>query len=285
MSFLDHVRHCNTHDLSDFAPWSIAGKRVGYLRAGLAARLAESPEVFAPGPAGLTLADTLKTPAARTDAVEGVLARLRADGLGGRRRLEPYAVAEHVGGPQLMTVDRGAASALGIISTGFHLNGFVGDGPDLKMWIARRSLDKPTFPGQLDNMVAGGQPATISVAENVPKECREEADIPENLARQARPTGLISYTMAMGDGLRRHAMYVYDLALPADFTPRPLDGEVDSFQLMPIAKVAEIVRASLDVFKFNCSLVVIDFLIRHGQIGPEHPEYFDLVTGLRGTIP
>ena len=37
------------------------------------------------------------------------------------------------------------------------------------------------------------------------------------LARQARPTGLISYTMAVEDGLRRHAMYVYDLALPADF--------------------------------------------------------------------
>ena len=54
---------------------------------------------------------------------------------------------------------------------------------------------------------------------------------------------------------------------------------------MPIAEVAEIVRGSRDVFKFNCSLVVIDFLIRHGQIGPEHPEYFYLVTGLRGAIP
>jgi hypothetical protein len=45
------------------------------------------------------------------------------------------------------------------------------------------------------------------------------------------------------------------------------------------------VRGSLDDFKFNCSLVVIDFLIRHGVITPADPDYFDLVTGLRGAIP
>jgi hypothetical protein len=27
--------------------------------------------------------------------------------------------------------------------------------------------------------------------------------------------------------------------------------------------------------------VVIEFLIRHGLIGPEHPEYLDLACGLR----
>jgi hypothetical protein len=42
----------------------------------------------------------------------------------------------------------------------------------------------------------------------------------------------------------------------------------------------ELVRTS-DAFKFNCSLVVIDFLIRNGLIGPEHPEYLDLAAGLR----
>ena len=133
--------------------------------------------------------------------------------------------------------------------------------------------------------MAGGQPATITVAENVIKECQEEADIPEPLARQARPVGLISYTMAVEDGLRRHAMYVYDLDMPGDFTPKPFDGEVEEFRLLPIDEVAAIVRDSLDDFKFNCSLLVIDFLIRHGVITPDDPDYFELVTGLRGTIP
>jgi hypothetical protein len=41
----------------------------------------------------------------------------------------------------------------------------------------------------------------------------------------------------------------------------------------------------LDAFKFNCSLVVIDFLIRHGLIAPADANYFELVTGLRAEIP
>ena len=34
-------------------------------------------------------------------------------------------------------------------------------------------------------------------------------------------------------------------------------------------------------FKFNVSLVIIDFLIRHGLIDPEHPDYLELIAGLR----
>ena len=285
MRYLDHIQRCNLHDMSDYMPWEINGRRVGFLRPALAERLAAFPNVFTSAADGLTVVPKLDTPERRTEAMAEVLTRLHQEGLCGAARNEPYAVVERVGGPHLMTVDRVAASTLGIISTGFHLNGTVGTGTDLAMWVARRSLTKITFPGQLDNIVAGGQPATVSVAENVIKECQEEADIPETLAREARPVGLISYTMAVEDGLRRHAMYVYDLDMPHDFTPRPFDGEVEEFRLRPIAEVAAIVRDSLDEFKFNCSLVIIDFLIRHGLITPEDPDYFGLVTGLRGAIP
>ena len=34
-------------------------------------------------------------------------------------------------------------------------------------------------------------------------------------------------------------------------------------------------------FKFNCNLIVIDFLVRHGLIGPERPDYIEIVGGLR----
>ena len=285
MAYLDHIRRCNVHDMADYIPWFVGGRRVGYVLPEIATRLAAFPSVFEIRDGCPSILDGLTTPDARTEAMEEVLAKLREDGLGGTRRDEPYAVVERVGGPPLMTVDRTAASILGIISTGFHMNGTVGSGPGHAMWIARRSLTKITFPGQLDNIVAGGQPATISVAENVIKECQEEADIPADLARLARPVGLISYTMAVPGGLRRHAMYVYDLNMPAGFTPQPFDGEVENFQLMAIGDVADIVRTSLDAFKFNCSLVVIDFLIRHGLIAPDDPDYFDLVAGLRAEIP
>ena len=44
----------------------------------------------------------------------------------------------------------------------------------LFLWVARRSINKPNWPGKLDHIVAGGQPYGISVMENVIKECEEE---------------------------------------------------------------------------------------------------------------
>ena len=102
------------------------------------------------------------------------------------------------------------------------------------MWIAKRSATRGTFPGQLDNVVAGGQPSHLTVAENVIKECNEEASIPKDLAQKAYPTGFISYLMEVEGNLRRHVMYVYDLIMPFNFTPRPNDGEVEAFSLMKI---------------------------------------------------
>ena len=40
-----------------------------------------------------------------------------------------------------------------------------------------------------------------------------------------------------------------------------------------------------DDFKFNCALVVIDFLIRHGLLTPDdEPDYLRLVSGLHAAI-
>ena len=38
-------------------------------------------------------------------------------------------------------------------------------------------------------------------------------------------------------------------------------------------------------FKLNCNLVIIDFLIRHGYISPEHEDYLFLVNGLHPSLP
>ncbi|RUP46101.1 hypothetical protein BC936DRAFT_147355 [Jimgerdemannia flammicorona] len=50
--------------------------------------------------------------------------------------------------------ERAGAPLLGIPSYGVHLNAYVReDDGMLKMWIARRSLTKQTWPGMLDNCV------------------------------------------------------------------------------------------------------------------------------------
>ena len=62
--------------------------------------------------------------------------------------------------------------------------------------------------------------------------------------------------------------------------PKAVDGEVDEFLLWPIERVAEIVRDTCE-FKFNCNLVIIDFLIRHGYLDPDlEPDYTEICLGL-----
>ena len=134
-------------------------------------------------------------------------------------------------------------------------------------------------PGKLDHLVAGGLPHGMGLAENLIKECDEEAGITAELAKRAVPVGAVSYCAEMKKGLKPDVLYCYDLELPADFVPHPQDGKTTEFFLWPVDRVAEVVRESED-FKLNCNLVIIDFLIRRGCIPPEHPDYLALVAGL-----
>ena len=146
-----------------------------------------------------------------------------------------------------------------------------------------RSLTKDQIeamdPDKLDNLVAGGLPYGVPLSENLQKEAWEEASIPAALAERAIPVGAVSYRTESKYGLRTDVLYCYDLELPGDFLPRCTDGETESFQLWPLEQVAQVVRETED-FKHNCNLVVIDFLIRHGFIPPDAPDYLELVAGL-----
>ncbi|MEL0110861.1 MAG: hypothetical protein VW835_03930 [Rickettsiales bacterium] len=71
------------------------------------------------------------------------------------------------------------------------------------------------------------------------------------------------------------------MELPASFEPVAADGEVGEFMLWPIEKVAKTVRETAE-FKFNCNLVIIDFLIRQGVLNPDtEPDYGEICAGLR----
>lgn len=280
MSFLDHIVRCNAHDLSKFVPFAAAGRRVGYVRLENASRLARFPETFRVASDGVTLAPELDEYAARTDAVAAVVRKLAEEGTIASLRNEPYPVGERLGGPHAFEVDRAAAAFFGIRAYGVHVNGFTRRGGETMMWIGVRADDRPVCPGRLDNMVAGGQPARLGLLENVIKEAAEEAGVPENLARRAVPVGAVSYAMEDAPGLRPDMMLCWDLELPPDFTPVNTDGEIAEFRLLPAAEVMEIVDAGF-AFKFNCNLVNIDFFVRHGLLGPTHPDYEEIVLGLR----
>ena len=184
----------------------------------------------------------------------------------------------------LVLIDRAASPWFGIRAFGQHLNGFVRDRHGLKLWVGRRAADRIHYPDRLDHLVAGGLPHGISLQDNLLKECREEAGIPQQLACRAVPVGVITYVAETPQGLKPDTLYCYDLELPAAFQPRCTDGEVAEFQLLPVEQVMQLVRDTGE-FKLNCNLVIIDFLVRHGFLGPDQPDYLDLVTGLHPRLP
>lgn len=279
MSFVDRIRACRRFDPAGFRPFRAGGQTVGWVRHGFAERLRTFPEVFAVSDDAVELAPRLTGFAERTREVERVLRVLAAEGAITGWRDEAYPVASRYGAPALFQMERAAVPLFGVRAYGIHVNGLVHREGELLMWVGRRSLDKPVAPGKLDQLVAGGQPAGLSLADNLRKEAEEEASIPPALAATAVPTGAVTYCTERQEGLRNDALFVYDLELPPAFVPVNRDGEIAEFMLRPIEWVADVVRDS-DAFKFNCSLVVIDFLIRHGQIKPEDPDYLELVTGL-----
>lgn len=280
MSFLDRIAACNNADLTRLLPFTIADIHAGWVAPEFAERLAAFPDVFDVGAAKVALAPQLDTPARRTREAERALKHLAANGAITGWRHERYPVTPVGGGKALMAMERAAVPHFGVRSYGVHMNGFVRRRNGLHLWIGRRSRDKPTYPGMLDNMVAGGQPVGLGIFENLIKECREEAAIPPALARRAISVGTISYCYQENGTLKPDVMYCYDLELPASFEPRNTDGEIERFMPMPVAKVARIVRDTAK-FKFNCNLVIIDFLIRHGVLGPEDKDYLAICQGLR----
>lgn len=281
MSLLDRIHECNNAgDLGAYLRFDVDGIRVGWVHRDFAPALASFPDVFSAGEDAVTLARGLDSYETRSRAVEAPLRALDRDGWFPGWRDEPYPVGTGFHDPPLLEMERTAVPRFGVSAYGIHVNGLVRDGDRLSLWIARRADDKPTYPGRLDNMIAGGQPVGLGLMENVIKEAAEEAAVPPDLAATARPVGAISYRHEAVDGLKPDVMFVYDLELPADFTPRNMDGEIAGFELMPAGEVMAICADSTE-FKYNCSVVNIDFFIRHGLIGPEDPDYLSLLRGMR----
>ncbi len=280
MSLLDRIEACRRWSPEDYLPFLVDGRRVGRIRRDFAPQLAPFGEVFDLSDAAVALKARFDDFESRTAALHEVIVALAEAGVKLRLRDEDYAVHADWSEPPLLRLERGAVPLFGTCGYGIHVNGFVRRDDGLHLWVGRRAMDKATAPGKLDHIVAGGQPYGLSLLENLIKESAEEASIPAELAARGRPVGAVSYITEMAEGLRHDLLYCYDLELPADFEPVCSDGEVEEFFLWPLAKVLEVLEAG-DDFKFNVALVNIDFLIRHGVIGPERFDYPALVHGLR----
>ncbi|GAM90124.1 hypothetical protein ANO11243_081640 [Dothideomycetidae sp. 11243] len=211
-------------------------------------------------------------------------------------RDELYA-AHGPGGEILFSVERAAASLLGIVQYGSHMTAYVrekneDDTETFKIWAPRRSATKQTYPGMLDNTAAGGLPAGESATTCMIREAAEEASLPEDLLqRRMRAAGAVSYfhvrdARAGGEvgHLQPEYEFVYDLDLTGtDIVPKPADGEAEDFRLLTVEEIREAMRDGQ--FKPNCALVLIDFFVRHGLLTPENEkDYVEIVSRLHRVL-
>ena len=284
MSYVDKISACNRHDLRRFLPLAAGGTGVGFVRKDRVPRLLDLCESVHPTATGLEIRTGPDVPDERTRVIDTVCEELRSVGELASRHGERYpAVLEH-GETAAFTIDRSAVSYFGLRAFGVHLNGYVRTARGISMWLAQRSKTKPTWPGMLDQLVAGGQPAGISLADNLVKECAEEAAIPADLANLAVPVGSIRYCMEHELGLKPDEMFCYDLEVPEDFVPRAVDGEVERFVLVSVEEVRALVRDTNRI-KPNCNLVILDFLIRHRILDTKDEESARLSALLRPRLP
>jgi 8-oxo-dGTP pyrophosphatase MutT (NUDIX family) len=260
--FERHVRACNNAVLpGDRVPFYVGDASVGWVTVPVAEALRDFPAIRRTAER-VTLTGPAALPAIGLVLAERGLCRWRG---------EMFDVRERPDLPPVAQIDRGAIPAFGIRATGVHVNGLVQRGDGLHVWVARRAMDKQLDPGKLDHIVAGGVPSGLGPRETLIKEAAEEAGIPPELAQRATPVAAIGYAMERPEGLRRDWLYAYDLMLPEEFVPQPMDGEVAGFELWPISRTLEAVRETNN-FKFNVNLVMIDLFIRQGLIAAPEAE-------------
>ncbi|KAK7083407.1 hypothetical protein SK128_024030, partial [Halocaridina rubra] len=249
----------------------VCGRQVGIIRPDVACCLLDYPQVFTPTPDSFILNPQLDSYTARSNALEFVLRDLRAKNvlyaLQGWRE-ECFNVWADYGTEPLFKIERSAATILGVRAYGVHVNGYS-RAPDNSMvvWLQKRAIDKPTYPGMLDTMVGGGLTAGLKPSQVLSKESYEEASIPEHIVKTARAAGTVSFLVETERGLHANTDFVYDLELPHDFIPCNNDGEVEGFEPVPVEELLD--RVTSSKYKLTSVPVAIDFLVRHGFITPD----------------
>lgn len=255
-------------------PFIVAGQPLGFVDDARAARLERfGPRLFQVHAHRVELAGVLDDERSRSAAMADVAATLRAEGALPGWRDELYCVASTFDAKAALHVERGAARYFGVRTWAAHVNGIVRTARSMSMWLARRSPTKATDPGMLDNLVGGGIAAGLSVEATVVKESWEEAGIGDALAARARRTGIVHVVRALPDGLQRETIYAHDLDLPADFRPVNQDGEATGHRLVDVDDAARAIAVDSgpDEVTVDASVVVLDFLLRHGRIGSGEP--------------
>ena len=186
--------------------------------------------------------------------------RMRSGGFIPGWRNEDFAWIDE-NGHKYFRLERAAFRTFGFRSIATHINGYTQNNT---IWLGRRSETKPTDPGKLDNLAAGGITHDETPWVCARRELWEEAGVPAQIAELIEPVGRIHMRRPTLDrGFHDEQLYVYDLELANNFVPTNHDGEVSGFIEISLAEAAA--RILADEFTADAAFVTADFILRRNK--------------------
>lgn len=275
------VQAASTFDPSDsLRPFTVDGVLAGWMKKSFVERLNDWPEYFAIRPRGVGMIGEFASAEHRSVAIAEVVESLATQDVIRGWRGELVTVAESYYSPALFHVERAASPYFGLTVYASHLNGLTARNGQPYMWLARRAESKYVEPGKRDNLAAGRITRGYSPLQTLAKESLEEAGIDAALASQARAAGAVRCKRETEEGLHNELIFVHDIILPESFVPVNRDGEVASFDCVPITDLLTMLE-NPSQFTVDAALVIVDCLLRRGYLHSDRVDYLDLIHALR----
>lgn len=166
----------------------------------------------------------------------------------------PYTATE------LFRIERSAFRYFGLRSHAAHVHGMSSDG---RMWCGRRSFNKATDPGLLDNLAGGGMPAGEDPASCAVREIFEEAGLVRSLTDICHPPLQVLTERAEIEGWHSERLFVYTLKVMDCERPKNRDGEVIDFRCLSFSEV--ISRMQAGEFTSDAACAIASSVLR-GQL-------------------
>ena len=195
----------------------------------------------------------------RSHVLQDIAFKLRSEGVIPGWRDELYACwgYQEAGWPykvpELFRLERAAFRFFGLRSHATHIHGLTAS---QRMWCGRRSLKKATDPGLLDNLAAGGLPASESPSICAVRETYEEAGLYRTESDLGLPVKTIITERAEPEGWHSECLFIYSLNLSDKEQPKNQDGEVSEFLCLSMPEVIERMRAKQFTADAACAIAV-----------------------------
>ena len=159
----------------------------------------------------------------------------------------------------IFNIKRNFLSLFGLPSYGVHCNVWKKHKDKFIIYFAKRSEKSKSFPGYVDNTVAGGQPINLSIFENLKKEAYEEAGISSKFLKKVQRGNIVSYFHNNNNNFISAVIFNYHLNKVDELKLKNIDGEVESFFSLPLENIYKLLEKNL--LKPNCIIPILDFIL------------------------